>query len=290
MTDTPPQSMNVAPQAKVLVIVPTTRDINVHVVTWLFEQASRSKGQVAVMPFLHKRGGSFVEDARQSLVDTFLASNVEWLFQLDADTIPRFNVLDALFRAESIEAKLVCYPTPFIGPYPGVASNIFISTADPEDPGNIVLGGVAWHDLPWDQKDENGHRAMFEIDSAGFGCTLIHRSVLVDLMEKARSRELTDYPMRAIWKEGKVYYGEDQAFFLRVKGALGLKVYADLECICNHYKPVLMNPNLARDYYGGTAPSNPDAPYDDTRYEGLKTGKPLYDAAGSVLKVLEGGK
>lgn len=283
MENTP---LNLPPNPRVLVIIPTTRDVNVHTLTWAFSQASK---EVGVLPFLHKRASSFVEDARQAVIDAFLPTNIPWLLTCDSDTIPQFQVSKAVFRAESIGAKLVAFPTPFIGPYPGVASNLFVATADPETPDNIVLGGVPWHELPWDRKNDDGTRCLFDVDSAGLGCTLIHRDVLVTLMDTAKKGE-SDYPMRAIWKEGKVYYGEDQAFFLRAKAA-GFTLYADLECYCNHYKAILMNPNLARDYYENTGPApHPDQPYDNLRYEGLKTGKPLYNAKGDVLKVIEGGR
>jgi hypothetical protein len=263
---------------RAIVIVPNTGHISFYTVYWMMRQAP----EVAVLPYLHKRTG-FVEDMRQKIANIFVETGIEWLMMCDADTAPSFPVMRAIARAESLGkneeghyvASVVAYPTPFIGNYPGVASNLFVAAEDTEMPGQMILGGVPWHDLPWDDTDPNGNKKMFEIAGAGFGCTLIHRDVVLRLMKLAESGELTDWPFRAIFQKGELYYGEDQAFFIRVQGALGLPVYSDLECWCSHYKNLLMNPNLARDWFLGMKrdPLKSGAPYDPTQYPRAKFGK-----------------
>jgi len=269
---------------KAMIVVPTTHGIGYYTLFWMMRQGPR----LAVRPFLHKRGG-FVEDMRQKVANVFLDSGIDWLLMCDADTIPSFLAERAIARAESIDAKIVAYPTPFIGNYPGIASNLFIAAKDPSGGDGLVLGGVPWFDLPWDQVDENGNRMMFEIASAGFGCTLIHRTVIAELMMMADKGELTQYPFQAIYKRGELFYGEDQAFFIRAQGALSIPVYADLDCWCSHHKTVLINPNLAADYMrvGKNAPNpfvNPMAPYNPDLNPTPTASTPADDPNASILK------
>jgi len=282
----PHQENLVSPQneAKGLIVVPMTSSWDFYTSFW----ATRQGPNFGVKPFLHNRPG-FVEDMRQKVTNMFLETGIEWLMMVDNDTVPSFTAEKAVARAESLGAKVVAYPTPFIGSYPEVASNIFIAAEDPQSPGDIVLAGIPWHDLPWQDKDEFGHRKMFEINSAGLGCTLIHRDVLADLMRKAESGEMTDYPFRALFKKGELFYGEDQMFFLRAN-ASEVTVWTDIECWCSHRKLTLINPNLARDYFEGKngAPDpriNPDAPYTpDLSMEGRRA-RPAMGAADVLKKV-----
>lgn len=267
--------------ARALVVVPMTGSWDYYTSYW----ATRQGPKVAVKPYLHRRPG-FVEDMRQKICNLFLETGIEWLMCVDNDTIPSFSVEKAVLRAESLGAKCVAYPTPFLGSDPRVLSNIFMTSEAPD--GAMVLGTIPWHGLPWSQKDSTGGRMMFKIGSAGMGCYLVHRSILADLMRKADAGELTEYPFRACFVRGELKYGEDQMFFLRVQGALETEVWTDLECWCSHRKVVLMNPNLARDFFesGEGAPDprvNPDAPYfEDTRP--TMRAKALPDPDASVLK------
>jgi hypothetical protein len=284
--------VKVAPgqKPKAMIVVPTVHAVGYYTLFWMMRQGPR----IAVRPFLHKRTG-FVEDMRQKVCNLFIESNIEWLLMVDSDTIPSFLAERAIARAESVGAKVVAYPTPFIGSYPGIASNLFVAANDPngemDENGNpkMVLGGVPWFDLPWDQVDEYGNKMMFEIASAGFGCTLIHRDILVTLMESAEKGELTQYPFQAIYQKGELFYGEDQAFFLRAQGVTGLPIYADLDCWCSHHKMVLINPNVAADYLrqGKNAPNpfvNPSAPYNPELNPPVSTSKVASSPGASVLQ------
>lgn len=236
--------------SSVLVIVPCTGTIDAVLALWLFRQASPSSG---IGLHIHTRGG-FVEDTRQEVADIFLQkSNAQWLFMVDSDTIPSRPVTELVARATQVGAKLVSYPTPFHANEPGVASNLFL----PRDEEN--LGAIMWNDLPWDRTN-----TFFKVTAAGLGATLIHRDVLDALMEKALlSGKEGDFPFRAVWKDGKVDMGEDQAFFIRA-GMAGFQPYADLWCPCSHRKLINMTPNHAVDDLSFVQPGvrpHPNAPY-----------------------------
>ena len=70
--------------------------------------------------------------------------------------------------------------------------------------------------------------SVFEIDSSGLGCCLIHRTVLQDLYDNYKIF-FADYPI-----EGR-YMGEDAFFFANVK-ALGHKVFGTSQVKLNHQK------------------------------------------------------
>lgn len=120
-----------------------------------------------------------IEDARNSLTEAFLKSDVEWIFWMDSDMTFPPDTLKQLFDvAEKKEAKMVTGIY-----YQRKGSNLpcLWSRGDELDDGtqtalespkgkaNKYLGTFL---IPHPDK-----KAPFKVHAAGFGCALIHRSV-----------------------------------------------------------------------------------------------------------------
>lgn len=126
-----------------------------------------------------------IDDARNLLTETFLKGSTEWLFWMDSDMVFPEDTLVKLFKvAESKQAKMVTgvyyqrkglnYPVLF-SRGEDLESGQKTGLNNPRAATNPYVGTFIF---PHKDKKE-----PFMAHAAGFGCVLVHRSVL-EVMER----------------------------------------------------------------------------------------------------------
>lgn len=175
-------------------------------------------------PMIRVEGSALVSRQRNEIVATFLdETDSAWLLMLDADEVFTTDVFDKLVAAVHDKDR------------PVVAGLYF---------GAFDQGGLIPTPVPLIYKAQDGAYAamhdypldsIVEIDSAGTGCLLIHRSVLLALRAKASEHEgpkwcwFNDGPINGQW------FGEDLIFCRRVKDA-GFPIFAHTGAQLPHRK------------------------------------------------------
>lgn len=149
-----------------------------------------------------------IDEARNNLVTTFLATSTEWLFWMDADMIlPKETIVELFKVAEEKKAKIVTgiyyqrkgKNLPVLWSRGVETENSGLSgEGSPKSKVNKYCGAFMFPHP--DKKDP------FPIHAAGFGCVLVHRSVF----------ETLDYPW---FKFIKGQCSEDFYFFVNAKEA-----------------------------------------------------------------------
>lgn len=122
---------------------------------------------------------TLIDDARNTLAETFLKSSTEWIFWMDSDmTFPPDTLVKLFDVAEKKNTKMV---TGVYYQRKGMHYPVLFSRGDTCESGEITGIGspkaknnkyVASFCIPHPDKKE-----PFEVHAAGFGCTLIHREV-----------------------------------------------------------------------------------------------------------------
>jgi len=158
---------------------------------------------------------AMIDDARNTLTETFLKTKTEWLFWMDSDMVFSPDTLIKLFEtAEKKDAKLV---TGIYYQRKGMNYPCLWSRGEELDNGDITGMGspksktnkyVGTFIFPYKEKQE-----PFQVHAAGFGCVLVHRSVL-EVMPRPWFQFL------------KGQCSEDFYFFVNA-AELGFKVWAD---------------------------------------------------------------
>lgn len=120
-----------------------------------------------------------IDDARNSLVETFLGSDVDWIFWMDSDmTFPKETLVELFKVAEDKDSKMV---TGVYYQRKGANFPVLWSRGDELESGSVSGIGskrsetnkyVGSFLFPHPDKKEPG-----TAHAAGFGCVLIHRSV-----------------------------------------------------------------------------------------------------------------
>lgn len=157
----------------------------------------------------------YVDQARNFLVDDFLASSREWFLSVDTDIIlPSYVVSRLLQRGEKLISALI-----YVNAKP-VFPQIYRKIAD------FGFGGFGTYLVHEDF--EPGE--LVKADATGAGCLLIHR----DVFETIPSRK----PFRWFQHEqrGEDLFGEDVVFCERAKDA-GFQLYIDTSVKAGHIKP-----------------------------------------------------
>lgn len=177
-----------------------------------------------ITSFIRVEGSALVSRQRNEIVSTFLDStDSAWLLMLDADevlTAPAFDKLVA--AAHTQERPLVA----------GLYFGAFDQGGLIPTPVPLIYAAVdgryaALHDYPRD--------SVIEVDAAGTGCMLIHRTVLEALRAKASEHEgpnwcwFNDGPINGHW------FGEDLIFCRRVQDA-GFPIVAHTGALLPHRK------------------------------------------------------
>lgn len=126
-----------------------------------------------------------IEDARNTLTETFLSSSTEWLFWMDSDmTFPKDTLVKLFNLAEKKDAKMVTgvYYQRRGGNLPCLWSRGQVTESGNETGTGSIKGKTnkymgSFMIIHPDKKEP------FEAHSAGFGCVLVHRSVF-EMMDR----------------------------------------------------------------------------------------------------------
>jgi hypothetical protein len=176
-------------------------------------------------PFVRVKGSGLLSKQRNRVVKQFLdGTKSDWLLLIDSDEQLSLEAFDKLLETAHDKERPVVAGLVFAGfgiegaPYPKPVPAIFQDAPE----------GF----LPLYKYDKD---SVFEIDAAGTGCLLIHRSVLEKMRETADANQGTDWCW--FW-DGPVdgnWIGEDLLFCRRIK-ALGFPIYVNTGAILPHQK------------------------------------------------------
>jgi GT2 family glycosyltransferase len=176
-------------------------------------------------PFVRVKGSGLLSKQRNRVVKQFLdGTKSDWLLLIDSDEQLTLEAFDKLLETAHDKERPVVAGLVFAGfgvegaPYPKPVPAIFQDAPE----------GF----LPLYKYDKD---SVFEIDAAGTGCLLIHRSVLEKMRETADKNQGTDWCW--FW-DGPVdgnWIGEDLLFCRRIR-ALGFPIYVNTGAILPHQK------------------------------------------------------
>lgn len=154
-------------------------------------------------------GSTYLPDARNLIHEQYLEeSKSEYLFLLDSDVIPPPNIVGTLLG--HIQQREDVW----------IVGGFYRKKAEPYQP--VVYHEAGFDDRGIMQYDQYGNNevgeGLEEVDAAGAGCWMVHRSVAEAIGEKPFSMA-----------EG----GEDLFFCRRVREA-GFKLFIDWDLACAH--------------------------------------------------------
>jgi hypothetical protein len=162
--------------------------------------------------------------SRNLVVKTYLeTTESEWLLMVDSDE--RLSVdtwLKLIDTAHDTERPIVS----------GLVFAAFFDDADNLRPVPTIYRMI---ESGLEAIDNYDIDSVMEVDATGTGCLLIHRSVLLDIQEKATSNQGKDW---AWFVEGAIdgtYFGEDLLFSKRVK-SLGYPIHVHTGAVLPHHK------------------------------------------------------
>lgn len=178
----------------------------VNIMAWLSQANKKGHMNVGVYPTLRVQP---VDNARNQIVDEFLASTYTHLFFVDADTIPPTDALDKLLAMNKDIATAI---TPIVE---------MDEKGEPWRKWNCV-----------DQNDQNvkPNTGILEVKGAGSSCILIKRSVFERL-----DKPYYQFIMATSSQGNEKQVSEDVHFIVKALNK-GIKTYADTSIICKHAK------------------------------------------------------
>jgi len=174
-------------------------------------------------PFVRIKGSGLLSKQRNRLVKQFLETKSDWLLMMDSDEQLPVSSFDKLVEAAHEKERPIVAGLVFASfetgyPYPQPVPTIFQDAPE----------GF----LPLNKYDKD---SLFQVDAAGTGCLLIHRSVLEKMRDEADEHQGKDWCW--FW-DGPIYgnwIGEDLQFCRRVR-SLGFPIYAHTGAILPHSK------------------------------------------------------
>lgn len=176
-------------------------------------------------PFVRVKGSGLLSKQRNRVVKQFLdGTKSDWLLLIDSDEQLTLEAFDKLLETAHDKERPVVAGLVFAG--------FGIEGAPYPKPVPAIFQDVPEGFLPLYKYDKD---SVFEIDAAGTGCLLIHRSVLEKMRETADKNQGTDWcwfwdgPVNGNW------IGEDLLFCRRIR-ALGFPIYVNTGAILPHQK------------------------------------------------------
>lgn len=164
--------------------------------------------------------------SRNILAALALKDQCEWIFYLDADVIPPYDVI----------IQLIKHNLPIV-------SAVYWRRYEEMEPCIYKVGDKG---LPVPYTDEDlaastYGSSLIEVQACGAGCLLIHKSVFEKLKSSVEQFDIIDSTTKKLqcWKfweyiiHTNVNLSEDIVLTSRVRG-LGFKIFADLALRCGH--------------------------------------------------------
>jgi hypothetical protein len=198
---------------------------------------ARSQSQLGQLISLE--GSGVISRLRNQVVATFLEKTKDdWLLQIDTDQILTVEGFKKLIQAADKDERRIVSGVVHAGwesgeIYPEPVPCIFKMGTDGE-------GLYAVHDYPED--------SIIEIDAAGTGCLLVHRSIYEEMRDKADQTHeadkwcwYRDMPLNGHW------VGEDIFWSIRIK-ALGHKMFAHTGVQLPHNRRYWLTKEHHKDY------------------------------------------
>jgi len=173
--------------------------------------------------------GNQIARQRQALLDTWYDSiKTDWLLWVDSDIVLTLDVLKMLWNtADKVSRPVVSgvyfiskqMESPLMQPMP-----VLFNETDDKTKIDYL------HPLP--------HNKVVQIDCAGFGLVLMHRSAITRMKEKFGD----DFFFAETNDHGDNFIGEDIAFFRKMKEA-GVPLYAHTGALVQHMKRFSLDAN-----------------------------------------------
>lgn len=195
-----------------------------------------------------------VSKARTICVEAFLKSGYEWLFFVDADTVPPEDAID----------RLTSHHKQFVS---GIVSNLKAGSDGILRPTPCVYRKPR---TKKEKKECEGMKAYYpvidfkdgklkQIAAAGLACAMIHRSVFDKIKPPYFEEHYPD-------PKSKIETGEDIRFSQKLEAA-GIKMYVDPKVMGAHWKEV----KIDQPYSFEVHPDKGDSSYDE--FKGKFEGK-----------------
>lgn len=189
----------------------------------LFQLASTRGSRLG--PLVRVKGSGLLSKMRNKVVKTFLDStDSDWLLMIDSDEQLSVQAFDLLVDTAHDKERPVVSGLVFAAM--DAAQNVY------PKPMPAIFQDTAAGFVPLDKYDQN---AVFQVEAAGTGCLLIHRSVFEKMRENADPHQGKDWcwfwdgPVNGVWT------GEDLLFSRRVR-SLGFPIYVNTAAILPHQK------------------------------------------------------
>lgn len=157
----------------------------------------------------------------------------DWLLWIDSDIVINKDILKTIIDAADKETHKV-------------VSGVYFITTTPESslmkPMPAVFNDIGGFEMEF--KTDLPPNQLIKIDSAGFGFTIMHKSIIPILR--------SNFPGKPLFAEtstdGDKYVGEDVAFFRKVKEC-GIDVYAHTGILLPHIKRFSFDVNYYNMYW-----------------------------------------
>lgn len=157
--------------------------------------------------------GSLIYEARNDIVKQAIKKDVDYVMWFDSDM---------LFPADTLERMIK-----HMEDGKDIVTGIYFRRRAPFTP--VLFSKLDLANGKWEGCDEYPQDEPFEVDGCGFGCVIVRKTVLLDMMLNYRT-----------WFNPEYGYGEDLAFCRRAK-ELGYKIWADPAIKCGHVGQVIVD-------------------------------------------------
>lgn len=194
----------------VMVAIPNMGDIRtdlmLRVISW-----SRGHKMILFPP----QNYSPVSVARNLCVAAFLRGGYDYLFFVDADTVPPIDAIDKLLATGK---KIIS----------GVTCNLKLCEDGLLRPAPMVMNYVNKNNREDGLMPILKPSGVEQVDAFGMSCCLIHKSIFDGMKEPWFEEQFVP-------KDGKKPIGEDIMFCNKLSD-MGEKLYADFSIHCDHWK------------------------------------------------------
>lgn len=157
--------------------------------------------------------GSLIYEARNDIVKQAIKKDVDYVMWFDSDM---------LFPADTLERMIK-----HMEDGKDIVTGIYFRRRAPFTP--VLFSKLDLANGKCEGCEDYPEDAPFEVDGCGFGCVIVRKTVLLDMMLNYRT-----------WFNPEYGCGEDLAFCRRAK-ELGYKIWADPSIKCGHVGQVIVD-------------------------------------------------